>query len=671
MLDPTQDLGASWAAEMAAEIIDNIPHVTPVDFNEATRYLPNSVSDIPGPFSFSLTPYMRELVNNCDQRVNVQETNLMKGVQIGYTTMLECVLLYYVAHVKTRPCMLISADRELVKGRIENCILPMLEQSGLSDLIRSSDEGNSRKTGKTANHLQWEGGGFLIPGGANNADKMRMWSILLMLKDEVDAWADVVGKDGDPDKLTDARTDTFPHTKKIYRGGTPLIKGSSKIERRFAEGDQRLYFVPCKHCGHMQPLKWQRINQETGQVSGFVWDLDDDGLLLTDTVRYLCESCGGAHYEHDKPVLFAAENGAEWRPTAKPARRGVRSYKLPAFYSPYGFRPWHQCVSEYLEAFDPVARKVLSIGKYQVFYNNVLGEPFELLGAKLKFETVSAHRRTSYLLGEVPNRYAAQHSGSRILFLTCSVDVHKSNLAVSVFGWTAGKRCYLVDYWRFETDGDCAELSEKPWQDLREVIDEKIYTADDGSQYRVAMTLVDSGYNNATVVEFCSAYAAGVYPILGRDRPAKAATLKEFSEFTTQAGTVGYKIVVDHYKDQMSTYLRREWQEGDVFGVQKKGHFNAPINLLDKPLKELTVESRRKKTDPNGVVSYYWHRPQSVDNELWDLLGYGFAAVDMTAHSLCIQYFEQEAVDWGEFWEFAAMPEHNELFARLSFDALD
>lgn len=668
MLEPIDRLGAQWLSDAIGDVVDHIEHLTPAEFVQTHRYLPDSVTSQPGPMSLEVCPFMIEPLEAADPYSPVREVNFKKGVQVMYTTaILESILFYYIAHVKTRPCMLVTADRELAKMRIENYILPMLQQSDMSHLIVSSDEGNTRKTGKTSNHLQWQGGGFLLPGGANNPNKMRSASILLMLKDELDGWLELVGKDGDPDKLTDDRCSAFWEVRKIFRGSTPLLKGSSKIQFQYERGDQRQYNVRCRSCGFSQVLRWNRENKETGEISGFVWEFDSDGTLILESVRYLCQNCQHEHFEYDKTYLFDPNNGAEWVPTAKPVEPNIRSYHLPAMYSPVGFQPWYKCVQTYLDGFDPVAKRVTNIGKYQIFYNNILGEPFELLGAKLRFETVSAHRRDAYRQGEIPNEYARKHSGGPILFLTCTIDVHKSNLAVAVIGWTAGKRAYLIEYHRFETEGDCAELSEKPWQDVRELIEERVYTADDGSQYRINLTLVDASYNTSTVVDFCSDYSGGVYPILGRDRPAKAASIMEFSPFTTKAGTLGYKITVDYYKDNMSTYLRREWQPGDVFGVQKEGHFNAPVDTPDKALKELTVESRRKKTDANGAVSYYWHRPSSVDNELWDLLGYGFAAVDMIAASICLDHFKQESVDWFEFWGFCANPENNALFAREHF----
>lgn len=665
MLD-LNNLGGDWLADEIELITDTIEHVTPVQYNEANRYLPDSVTPLPGFMSFDINPFAREIVDACDPRSPVREVNLKKGVQITYTTMLESILLYYIAHVKTRPTMMVSADRELVKGRIENYILPMLQQSDLAHLIRSSDEGNSRKTGKTANHLQWAGGGFLVPGGANNADKMRMWSIMLMLKDEIDAWPDTVGKDGDPDALTDGRCAAFWDIRKIFRGGTPLIKGTSKIAYQYNRGDQRKYHVRCKKCGFPQELRWEHVDKKTGIIGGFQWDLNNK-VLDEESVRYCCQNCGEGHQEHDKTKLFDPANGAKWVPTATPAEQCIRSYHLPAFYSPVGFQPWSKCVQDYLKGFDPVERKVIDVGKYQVFYNNVLAEPFKIMGSKIRFQSVSAHRRSVYRLGQIPNEYAEKFSGSKILFLTCQVDVHRKNLAVSVMGWTRDARCYVIDYWRFEVgdkEQDCDELSSPVWGRLRELIEEKIYIADDKSEYAIAMTFVDAGYANATVTTFCGDYISGVYPILGRDRPAKNQAIKEFAEFKTQSGTIGYRILVDHYKDRVAPVLRREWLEES--GQQKPHHFNAPTDISDKQIKELVAEVRREKKDAKGAVSYEWHRPGNIPNELWDLLMYGHAAVEVMAWRICIEHFELETVDWPQFWDYAAAQENDALFGRVA-----
>lgn len=642
---------ATWAADEIDEMTDTVRSVTPSDYAEEIRYLPASVTPFPGPFDYSINPFMREIVDCFDVNSPVREVSLMKGVQVTYTVTLENGILYVVGQVKNAPAMLVTADAELAQLRLETYILPMLNLSGLGGKIQSSDEDNPRKTGKTKKQISWEGGGFLLPYGANNANKMRQSSIRFMLKDELDGWPQVVGRDGDPDKLTDDRCAAYWEQRKIFRGSTPLT-APSKIYMQYKRGDQRKYMVRCISCGFPQELIWQEVNKETGQAYGMHWETDG-GILVPESVRYLCKNCGHPHQEHDKKKLFAEEEGAHWKPTAKPVEPGIRSYHLPAMYSPVGMQPWSKSVVSWLEAWDTEANKVKDVGKLQVFYNNVLGIPFEVMGSKIRFTAVSAHRRAVYRLGQVPNLYAARYSGSKILFLLCLVDVHKSNLAVSVIGFTRDAQCYVVNYWRFERakdSEDCTELGHPVWGQLREVIEEKRYTADDGTEYRIALTFIDAGYANDTVTSFCSEYVGGVYAILGRDRPAKSQSIKEFAEFKTQAGAVGYRITVDHYKDRLAPVLRREWSEDA--GLQRPYHFNAPVDITDKQLKELTKETRREKRNDKGEVHYEWHRPGNAPNELWDLLVYAHAGVEIFAHTITIKEFELETIDWPQFWDF-------------------
>lgn len=658
------DIGADWIIDEVEGLTDEVVHVTPSAYNEENRYLPESVTSIPGFIRYDVNPFMREIVDCFDIDSPVREVNLKKGVQITYSTALESGALYFMGHIKTLPIMYITADKELATARIENNFIPMLNHSDLAHIIRSSDEGNTRKTGKTVNHLQFEGGGYLVPFGAKNADKMRSYSICIMLKDEIDAWPETVGKDGDPDALSDDRCSGYWERRKIFRGSTPLIRGRSKIDAAYLRGDQRKYMVLCKKCRFPQALRWETIDKETGVIGGFQWELDD-GVLILESVRYCCQACGEPHYEYDKERLFSEDHGAHWAPTARPAEPGIRSYHLPALYSPIGMQPWYKCVSAYLKGFDPETRKVKDIGKYQVFYNNILAESFEIMGSKVRFVQVSAHRRACYRLGQVPNVYAEEYSGSALLFLTCQVDVHKNNLAVTVKGWTRDARCYLVDYWRYETANDtedCGEEGHPVWGRVRELIEEKEYTADDGKKYRVLITLIDAGYANDTVTKFCGEYGVGVFAILGRDRPAKNQKISEFAEFTTQAGVTGYRILVDHYKDRLAPVLRREWVEGA--GTQKPYHFNAPVDVTDKQLKELTVETRREKRNEKGETAFEWYRPGNARNELWDLLVYGSAAVEILAWQICIKHFELETIEWAQFWEYAEAGENDAMFGR-------
>ena len=86
-------IGADWLANEVDELTDTIRHITPVEFNEQHRYLPESVTSIPGFIRFDVNPFMREIINCADVNSPVREVNIKKGVQITYTTVLESIMV--------------------------------------------------------------------------------------------------------------------------------------------------------------------------------------------------------------------------------------------------------------------------------------------------------------------------------------------------------------------------------------------------------------------------------------------------------------------------------------------------------------------------------------------------------------------------------------------------
>lgn len=640
-----------WLAQQFEALTVEVNALSPSAWAEQRRYLPPNVTSMPGYYRFDVAPYLREPLDCLSVDSPIREVSIIKGVQLGFTVgVLENAIGYFIEHVKNSPLMLITADNELAKLRMDSYITPMLTESGLYHLIRSSDENNTRKTGKTDKKIEWVGGGFLIPIGAQNANKLRSLSIQVLLRDEIDGWPETVGKDGDPLRLSADRTTGFSESRKIVDVSTPLIKGQSRIHTRYLRGDQRQYFVCCLRCGHSQTLKWRRTNPETGEVTGIVWETQNN-RLVRDSVRYLCERCGHAHTNDDKTRLLSPDNGAQWRPTAEPISPDHRSYHINALYSPVGMQSWTSCVQYWLDAWDEEHHRPRDLGALQVFYNNILGEPFELRGEKLRFENISEHRRSAYQSGQVPNTWAAKFCGGPVLLLTCAVDVHADNLAVAVIGWCRGRRAVLIEYARFQ--GDTSQLDDSgSWGKLRELIEEREFVSDDGKRYRVQLTLIDSGYLTDKVYEFAADYQAGVNPVKGRDQPAKSANVKEFSEFRTPMGTLAFSVWVDLYKDRWSAALRRSW---DGESLQPHGHFNAPMDITDKQLKELTAEVKRERIEKSTGkrVGFEWFRPQGAPNELWDLLVYTNAALDLIAWDYCRQQLQLEFVNWQAFYDNA------------------
>lgn len=658
MSTPTND-DVEWMVAQVEGLTETVPTVSPSEWAEENRYLPQSVTPMPGFYRYNVSPALREIVDCFDIRSPIREVTMKKAAQIGATVgVIENTIGYCIDQVKSTPVMLLTADSELAKMRMESYITPMIQQSGLEDRIRSSDESNKRKSGKTDRKIEWDGGGFLVPFGAQNANKLRSISIQYLLQDETDGYPEKVGKDGKPNKLAEARTNAYRQTRKIGRFSTPSIKGQSVIDDEFKRGDERYYFVPCRGCGKKQVLRFEYVIRETGERRGLVWETDEDGILQRETVRYLCIHCGHPHKNSDKVWMMDSKR-AEWRATSRPISPDIRSYHLSALYAPATMFSWEDAVQSWLDAWDEKANRPKDIGLLQEFYNNVLGETFELRGNRLRFGQVSEHRRTEYIYGEVPNKFADTFAGSPVLVVTCAVDVHDSHLDVATFGWTRGGRCFLINYWMLE--GNCADPDDDPtWNRLEHIVESTEYIADDGKRYPIAITFVDSGDGEFSdqIYQFCGQYEVGVYPIKGQSQPPKSARMREFNPTETRMGTIGYGITVDVYKDRWNNALRRSW---DGMNEQPPGHFNAPMDTTDKQIRELTQEFKRERIDrqTGRRVGFEWYRRKGSRNELWDLLVYGTAALEVLAWDWCRNHMGYDVVDWTEFW---ATAENDSLF---------
>lgn len=638
---------ASWVAKHFGSVQLDREFLLPSEWAERNRYLPRGKGTPPGPYRMEVTPYLREILDCFSEQSPIQEVACLKGGQLGFTVgVLENVIGYLIAHVKTAPVMMMTATDKMAADRLALYIVPMFQEADLERCIVSSDEKNKRKSGRAGNRVEFAGGGFLLVSGAQTPAHVRSFSVQVLLRDEIDEWPADLGKQGDSILLSERRTAAFPRTYKILDLSTPVLEGSSKIKERYLRGDQRQYLFKClnSECRFEQELRWNDVTED-GVQFGLIWDPPGDGVLDKGSVRYVCKKCGHAHYEHDKRRMFSEAN-ARWVPTATPVAPNVRSYKLNALPSP---QEWYKHVLLWREAWDDDRNEVKDPRKLQAFYNLVLARTFKPLGQKLKLAIVSGHRRP-YAFGQVPNKWAIEHCGGPVLLLTCTVDVHADNLAVAVFGWCRDRRAILVDYWRHE--GATKNLDDPSWQKLRELIN-KWYVADDGKQYPVPITFVDAGYETESVYRFCSEYPKRfVYPIMGRGLPASTSSpVHQFAKFKAKPGLDGWLLAVDTYKDCWAAALRRQWSG---LGLQPAPFFNAPQDATDKQLKELTVEVRREKMDArgNGLGVFEWHRPSGARNELWDLLGYADAALDVLLHLLCED--SGATHDWQEFYTAAA-----------------
>ena len=107
---------------------------------------------------------------------------------------------------------------------------------------------------------------------------------------------------------------------------------------------------------------------------------------------------------------------------------------------------------------------------------------------------------------------------------------------------------------------------------------------------------------------------------------------------------------VDIYKERWAPALRRVW---DGQGQQPEYHFNAPADCGDDQLRELTRETKREKLEPvtKRRIGWEWFRQRGSKNELWDLLIYNNAALEILAYDIFRNQLGEDAVSWPQFWD--------------------
>lgn len=640
MLESSKQM--SWLAAEIDGLTDELKLLSPEEWAEENRYLPPSCSSIPGPYSYDVAPYLREIVNCLDVRSPVRKVVAMKGTQICATVgIAENAIGYFISQIKTAPIMFVTADQGLAQLRMEECITPMIEQSGLSELIQANTE-NKRKAGMTDKKVSWYGGGFLIPIGSREASKLRSISVRALILDEMDAYPLRVGRDGDPSALAVRRTSAYAKNRKILCISTPTTEEESRIAVEYAEGDRRKYEVPCVGCGEFQELRWRVDDKKGEQIGGIVWD-EKGGRVTPGSVRYACHHCGFCHInEHKRKMLPQGR----WRATAIPSHPSVRSYHISGLMSPADFYSWEDAVKDWLAAWCTKTKRAKNVEKLQEFYNNTLGQTFRVGGVKLTFAKVGKHAR-EYDFGRVPNDLAMKLSGGKVGFLTCQVDVQKTFLSVSVKAWAPNRIGFLIDYRKFEGDTSDPLDPKGPWGDLSTLIEQKRYPDGEGRSYGLQITLVDSGHFTSEVYTFCSRYSSGVYPVKG-DEKVVGGPAREFAKMkdASTSGVTGWIVNVNLYKTRLAHLLARA-PANEAAPVDS---VSFPGTISDEALKELVAEEFIEEVNKRtGVRKWIWKR-KAARNELWDLTVYASAARDIYAYQICREHFEFEGIDWAAFW---------------------
>lgn len=580
--DGAEDLLRAWRRGIEPD-----PDLTVSEWADTHRKLSSRASAEPGQYRTGRTPYLRDIMDALSSSHPAQRISFMKAAQVGATEAGNN-WIGFVIHHAPGPMLAVLPTVEMAKRSSRGRIDPLIEDSpALKERVqpaRSRDAGNSMLSKEFP-------GGILVLTGANSATGLRSMPARYVFLDEVDAYPASADEEGDPVSLAEARTTTFAHRRKVFMVSTPTIRGLSRIEREYEASDQRRYYVPCPHCGHMQWLEFERLRWEKGQP---------------ETAVYVCVSCDRAIAEHHKTQML--EQG-EWRATATASDPTSIGFHLSALYSPIGWKSWSQIAREWLAA--QGSDEMLRAAR-----NTILGETWVENGEAPEWQRLADRREV--FDADIP-------MGG--LFLTAGADVQKDRIEVDVWAWGRGLESWFVDHIVLAGgpgDPEC-------WQALTDLLG-RTWSHENGSVMPLAKLAIDTGYETSAVYAWARAQGiAQVAPVKGlegfnRATPVSGPTFVDatLNGRKLKRGARLWSVATATFKAETYRYLRLERPEtqGDPHPA---GFVHLPDWVDSEWLKQLVAEQLVTIRDRRGYARQEWQKMRER-NEALDTRIYARAA---------------------------------------------
>jgi phage terminase large subunit GpA-like protein len=551
-------------------------------------------------------PYQREAQDAfTDPRVRV--IVIMSAVQMLKT---EFILnaLGYVIHLDQGPVLCVlprDTDCEIFSKRR---LSPMFRDTPvIKGLISSS---KSRDSGNTITDKSFQGGHIRIAASASPANLAAL-PIRFLFCDEIDKFPASAGAEGDPITLAEGRLAEFPNSKEILTC-SPTIAGTSRIEKAFAESDQREYEVPCPACGEFQQLKWSQVEWDSALSSR---------KKQAESAAYICIHCKA---RWDDAMRWKAVNLGKYKAHAE--FTGTAGFRISALCS-LKKRLSFFAMQWFRQKDDPEQRKA--------FINTVLAETFVDRGEAPEWEALML-KREQYAPGTVPK-------GG--LILTAGVDIQRDRIEVEIVAWGRNKESWSVDYRIL--DGKTSDLG--VWDKLDAVLHET-FESETGAHLPISRLFVDSGDGTTTNDVYSwvrKQSAAIVVAIKGVDRGFVPVSQPSPVDVTVGGKKIkgGVKIrtvLSSFFKSELYAYLKQRQPTVEELAKGAKYplgycHFPDGSNYGDEHFKQITAESLVTRTNrKTGRSKPEWaqNRPR---NEALDCRVYARAA----AYDLGIERFHE------------------------------
>ena len=515
--------------------------ISPSEWANKYRFLSEKASAKPGKYSTTLTPWVPGMLDVIIDP-NVREVVCQKSAQVAWT---DGVLNNYIGYrIDIDPCPIIVmfAKEQDAKGYSKKKLTPMVEVTPV--LSKKVDVSSSRKADNTALFKNFDGG-FLELVGSGSPGSVKSTPAPVAAVEEPDDCQGNVKDQGDSITLLRERLKTYSNGKFLF-GGTPAVKGLSRVEERYNLSDKRKFYVPCHECGESHVLHWDNV----------IWDKNADvehsvyGKSQPETAQYVCPECACPWNDVQKNRNVRK---GKWIAEGE-LKDGIVGFYINELYSPFEASKLRLLVKKYLEALYKQSQG--DDRDIVVFINSTLGLPYEYASDAPDMEKLK-ERSLDYRELTVP-------SGG--LVLTAGIDVQHDRLAIIIRAWGRDEESWLV-FWG-ELYGNTAQKDDPVWTDSGNLLF-RAFESEDGFRVGIGAISIDSsdGVTSDAVYHWARKYKKrGVMAIKGSSLsatdkeifslPAKSVDTNRKNSKASRYGLRPYSVGTGKAKDVLSARLK-------------------------------------------------------------------------------------------------------------------